>query len=189
LANATAVVLGQVLPHPGGAELGVLVGDHLGEAGGGADDDAGVAVQRAVGLAAPGALVDVPFNGGDAVGGLVLLADLPHGGELERPEVDRGAVGVEPRQRLLGGGDAGPVEGLLDGLLGVEHRVLVGDLDLEDEAGVGAADDGGHGGGLRGAGSGCGGTHTIIAKIRGFHMNRRPHPPRGGRLDCGWKIS
>ena len=46
-----AVVLGQVLDHPGRAELGVLEGDHLGELGGGTADDPGVAVQRAVGPA------------------------------------------------------------------------------------------------------------------------------------------
>jgi hypothetical protein len=62
------MVLPQVLDDPGGAELGVLVREDLGESGGGTADDPGVAIQRAVGLAAPAALVDVPLDRGDAVG-------------------------------------------------------------------------------------------------------------------------
>ena len=57
-----AVVLGQILDDSGRAELGVLVRDHLGELGGGTDRDPGVAVERAVGPAAPAALVDVAFD-------------------------------------------------------------------------------------------------------------------------------
>ena len=106
-------------------------------------DDPGVAVERAVGLAAPGALVDVPLDGGDAVGGLVLLEELALAGQLGVADLDRRAVGVEPLEGLGGGEDAGLVEALLDGLLGVEHRGAVGDLDLDGEGGVGAGDDGG----------------------------------------------
>ena len=70
------MVLPEVHLDPRRAELGVLVRDDLGEAGGGTDDDAGVPVERAVGGAALGALVDVAGDGGDAVEGLVLLGQL-----------------------------------------------------------------------------------------------------------------
>ena len=110
--DGPAVVLREVVADPGRAELGVLVRDHLGEPGGGADDDPGVAVERAVGRAALGALVDVALDGGDAVGGLVVLGDLALAGELGRADGDRRAVGVELLQDLGGGEDAGLVESL-----------------------------------------------------------------------------
>jgi len=83
------VVLLQVDLGPGRAELGLLVREGLGEAGRGGDDDPGVVVERAVGRAALGALVDVAGEGGDAVGGLVVLLDRPLGGELDRADGDR----------------------------------------------------------------------------------------------------
>jgi hypothetical protein len=86
-------------------------------------------------------LVDVTGHGGDAVRGLVVLGELALGGELAAAVGDGRAVGVEVGQCLRGGGDAGLVEGLEDGVLGLEHRVLVGDLDLEGESGLGAGDD------------------------------------------------
>ena len=76
--------------------------------------------------------------------------DLPPIRDLDPLEIsDAGPFSV--LLELIGGGeDAGLVQGILDRLLGVEHGVLVGDLDLDDEAGVGAGDDGGgHGGGSR----------------------------------------
>ena len=60
------------------------------------------------------------------------------------------AVGVELLEGLGGGEDAGLVEALLDGLLEVEHRGGVGDLDLDGEGGLGAGDDGGGHGDLLG---------------------------------------
>ena len=119
------------------------MGDHLGEPGGGTDDDAGVPVERAVGLAALRTLVDVAGDGGDAVRGLVLLGELALAGELDRADRDGRTVGVELVQRLLGGDDARLVEPFLDGLLEVEHGGAVGDLDLDGERGLGAGDDGG----------------------------------------------
>ena len=136
-----AVVLLEVDLDPGRAELGVLVREDLGEAGRGTDDDPGVPVERAVGRAALGALVDVAGDGGDAVGGLVVLLDLALGGELDRADGDRRAVGVELLEALGGGDDPGLVEPLLEGLLEVEHGVVVGDLDLEGERGRRAGDD------------------------------------------------
>ena len=136
-----AVVLLQVDLDPGRAELGVLVRDDLGEPGGGADDDPGVPVERAVGRAALGALVDVAGDGGDAVGGLVVLLDLALAGELDRADGDRRAVGVELLEALGGGDDPGLVEPLLEGLLEVEHGGVVGDLDLEGERGRRPGDD------------------------------------------------
>src|SRR5512135_1600819 len=87
------------------------------------------------------ALVDVAGDGGDAVGGLVVLLDRPLGGELDRPDGDGCAVGVEPLEALGGGQDPGVVEPLLEGLLEAEHGVVVGDLDLEGERGRRAGDD------------------------------------------------
>ena len=127
------MVLLQVDLDPGRTELGVLVRDDLGEPGGGGDDDPGVPVERAVGRAALGALVDVAGDGGDAVGGLVVLLDRALGGELDRADGDGRAVGVELLESLGGGDDPGLVEPLLEGLLEVEHGVVVGDLDLEGE--------------------------------------------------------
>ena len=129
------MVLLEVDLDPGRTELGVLVREDLGEPGGGADDDPGVPVERAVGRAALGTLVHVTGDGGDAVGGLVVLLDQTLAGELGRPDRDRRAVGVELPQALGGGDDAGLVEPLLEGLLEVEHGVVVGDLDLEGERG------------------------------------------------------
>ena len=68
------MILLQVDLDPGRTELGVLVREGLGEPGGGRDDDPGVPVERAVGRAAPGALVDVAGDGGDAKGSLVGMA-------------------------------------------------------------------------------------------------------------------
>src|SRR5579883_448117 len=48
---------------------------------------------------------------------------------------DRRAVGVELLEALGGSDDAGFVEAILEGLLEVEHRAVVGDLDLEGEGG------------------------------------------------------
>jgi hypothetical protein len=56
---------------------------------GGAGVEAGVAIQRAVELAAPETLVDVARNGGDAVGRLVLLEGLAHRGQLGVTDEDR----------------------------------------------------------------------------------------------------
>jgi hypothetical protein len=107
---------------------------------------AGVPVERAVGLAALRALVDVAADGGDAVGGLVLLGQRTFAGELDRADRDRRAVGVELLQGLPGGDDARLVESVLDDLLGVGHGGGVRDLDLDGERGLGAGDDGsGHG--------------------------------------------
>src|SRR5438105_1237623 len=140
------MVLLQVEEDAPRAELGILVRDHLGEAGGGADDDAGIAVEWAVGRAALGALVDVASEGSHAVGGLVVLGELAFAGELEGADYNGGAVGVELVQGLLGGDDPGLIESILDGLLEIEHRRGVGDLDLDGERGLGAGDDGsGHG--------------------------------------------
>ena len=77
----------------------------------------------------------------DAVGGLVVLRDLPFAGELDRADGDRRAVGVELPEAFGGGDDPGVVEPLLEGLLEVEHRAVVGDGDLEGETGLGAVDD------------------------------------------------
>ena len=148
-----AMVLLQVEDDPARAELGVLVGDHLGEAGGGTGDDAGIPVERAERLAPLGALVDVACDGGDAVGRLILLGELALAGELDGADGEGRAVGVELLQGFLGGDDAGLVESLLDGLLEDEHGGAVGDLDLESERGLGAGDDGGgHGWASRGEG-------------------------------------
>jgi hypothetical protein len=127
------VVLLQVDLDPRRAELGVLVRDDLGEPGGGTDDDPGVPVERAVGRSALRRLVDVAGDGGDAVGGLVVLLDPALGGELDRPDGDGRAVGVELLESLGGGDDPGLVESLLESLLEVEHGAVVGDLDLEGE--------------------------------------------------------
>jgi hypothetical protein len=78
-----------------------------------------------------GTLIDVAGDGGDAVGGLVLLGQLPLAGELDRADGDGRAVGIEPLQRLLGGDDARLVEPVLDDLFEVEHGGTVGDLDLD----------------------------------------------------------
>jgi hypothetical protein len=80
-----------------------------------------------------GALVDVAGDGGDVVGGLVVLLDLALGGELDRPDGDGRAVGVELLEPLGGCDDPGLIEALLKGLLEVEHGAVVGDLDLEGE--------------------------------------------------------
>jgi hypothetical protein len=117
------------------------VGDHLGEAGSGADDDPGIAVERAVGRAALGALVDVACDGGDAIGGLVVLLDRALGGELDRSDGDGRAVGVDLPEALGGGDDPGVVEPVLEGVLEVEHGVVVGDLELECERGRSPGDD------------------------------------------------
>jgi len=77
------------------AELGVLVGDHLGEPGGGADDDPGVPVERAVGLAPLGTLVNMPCDGGDPIGSLILLGELTFAGELDGADREGRAVDVE----------------------------------------------------------------------------------------------
>src|SRR3954447_2581607 len=135
------MVLPQVDLGPGRAELGVLVREDLGEARGGGDDDPGVPVERAIGRAALGALVDVAGDGGDPVGGLVVLLDLAFGGELDRADDDGRAVGVELPEALGGGDDSGVVEPVLKGLLEVEHGVIVGDLDLDGERGRSAGDD------------------------------------------------
>jgi hypothetical protein len=135
------VVLLQVDLGPGRAELGVLVRDDLGEARRGGDDDPGVAIERAVGRPALGALVDVTGDGGDAIGGLVVLLDLPLGGELDRADGDGRSVGIELLEPFGGGDDAGVVEPLLQDLLEVEHGVAVGDLDLEGERGRGPGND------------------------------------------------
>ncbi len=74
-------------------------------------------------------------NGVDAIGGLVVLRDLALAGELDWADGDGRAVGVELLQALGGGDDAGVVEPLLEGLLKVEHGVVVGDLNLEGERG------------------------------------------------------
>jgi hypothetical protein len=100
---------------------------------GGTDDDPGVPVERAVGRAALGGLVDVAGDGGDAVGGLVVLLDRALGGELDRADGDGRAVGVELPESLGGGDDPGLVESLPECLLEVEHGAVVGDLDLEGE--------------------------------------------------------
>ena len=127
------MVLLEVDLGPGRAELGVLVREGLGEAGRGCDDDPGIPVKWAIGRAALGALVDVAGECGHAVGGLVVLLDLALGGELDRADGDRRSVGVELLEALGGSDDAGVVEPLLEGLLEVEHGVVVRDLDLEGE--------------------------------------------------------
>ena len=96
---------------------------------------------RAVGRAALRTLVDVAGDGRHAVRGLVVLLDRPLGGELDRPDGDGRAVGIELLEALGGGEDPGFVEPLLEGLLEVEHGVVVGDLDLEGERGRRAGDD------------------------------------------------
>ncbi len=117
------------------------MGDDLGKAGRGTDDDAGVPVERAVGRPALGTLVDVAGDGGHAVGCLVVLLDGTLGGELGSSDSDRRAVGVELPEALGGGDDASLVETLLEGLLEVEHGVGVRDLDLKGERGRRAGDD------------------------------------------------
>jgi hypothetical protein len=97
------VVLLEVDLNPWRAELGVFMGDDLGEAGSGADDDPGVAVERAVGRAALGALVDVAGDRGDALGSLVVLFDLALGGKLDRADGDGRTVGIESPQALGSG--------------------------------------------------------------------------------------
>src|SRR3954447_20131483 len=135
------MVLPQVDLGPGRAELGVLVREDLGEAWGGGDDDPGVAVERAVGRAALGTLVDVAGDGRHAVRGLVVLLDRPLGGELDRPDGDRRAVGIELLEALGGGDNPGLVEPILEGLLEVEHGAVVRDLDLKGERGWRPGDD------------------------------------------------
>ena len=122
-------------------EFGVLARDHLGKLGGRADDDPGATLQRAVGGAAQGALIDMAFDRGRPVRCLVILGDLPFAREVDRADGDRRAVGVELPQPFLSGQDPGGVELLLKRFLEVEHRVVVGDGDLDSEAGLGAIDD------------------------------------------------
>src|SRR6185437_5265609 len=121
-----AVVRLQVDEHPARTELGVLVGDHLGEPWCGTGDDPGVPVERAIGLAALRTLVDVAADGGDAVGGLILLGQRSFAGELDRADCDGRSVRVELLQRFLGGDDARLIESVLDDLLEVEHGRAVG---------------------------------------------------------------
>ena len=80
-------------------------------------------------------------DGGHAVGGLIVLLDPALGGELDRADGDRRAVGVELLESLGGGDDAGLVEPILERFLEVEHRAVVGDLELEGEGGGRAGDD------------------------------------------------
>jgi hypothetical protein len=75
--------------------------------------------------------------------------------EVDRPtwscaaRPDGITVGIEMFQGIDGGGDAGLVQRLLDGLLSIEHGAFVGDSDLDGEGALGAVDDpGGHGCGL-----------------------------------------
>jgi hypothetical protein len=135
------MVLLQVDLDPRRTELGVLVGEDLGEPWGGGDDDPGVPIERAVGRAALGTLVDVAGDGRHAVGSLVVLLDLPLGRELDRPDRDGRAVGVELLEALSGAEDSGLVEPLLEGFLEVEHGAVVRDLDLEGERGRRPGDD------------------------------------------------
>jgi hypothetical protein len=83
----------------------------------------------------------VALDGGDPIGGLIVLGELALAGQLGVGKGDRLAIGVEVLERLGGGQDARPVEDDEDGLLGVEHRVLERALDLEGETGLGAGDD------------------------------------------------
>ena len=142
-----AVVLLEVGEDSCRAELGVLVGNHLGEPRSRADHDPSLLIERAKRLAAPRGLVDMPLHRGHPIGGLIVLGQLAHRGELHGADLDRLPIGVEPLEGLLGGDDARLVEGREDGVLRLEHRVLQRDLDLDDEGGVGAADDDSHGGG------------------------------------------
>ena len=74
------------------------------------------------------------------------MAIEPLAGHAERADDDGRAVGVELLESLLSGQAACLVERVLEGLLEVEHRGVVGDGDLEGEPGLGPFDDlGGHG--------------------------------------------
>ena len=115
-------------------------------------DDPGVAVERAVGLAAPAALVDVPLDRGDAVGGLVLLEELALAGQLGVADLDRRAVGVEPLEDLLVARTPASLRRCWMASSASQHGGAVGDLDLDGEGGLGAGDDGGGHGDLRGSG-------------------------------------
>src|SRR5512135_1578683 len=180
-----AVVLLQVDLDPGRAELGVLVGDDLGEPWGGGDDDPGIPVQGAVGHPALGALVDVAGDGGDAVGGLVVLLDLPLAGEPDRTDGDGGAVGVELLEALGGAEDPGLVEPVLEGLLEVEHGVAVRDLDLEGEWGRRPGDDRGiHGSSPSGEG-------WKVPQAQGLslhHFSIKPYSPNLNLIERLWRF-
>jgi len=95
--------------------------------------DPGVPIERAEGRAALGALVHVTGDGGGNRRGLVVLLDRTLAGEPDRPHGDGRTVGIELLQPLGAGHNSGLVEPLLEGLLEVEHGVIVGDLDLEGE--------------------------------------------------------
>ena len=83
------------------------------------------------------------FDRGRPVRCPVILGDLSFAREVDGADGDRRAVGVELPQPFLSGQDPGGVESLLNGFLEVEHRVVVGDFNLEGERGLGAGDDGG----------------------------------------------
>jgi len=81
------------------------------------------------------------FDGGHAVRCLVILGDRSFAGEVDRADADRSAVGVELPQSFLSGQDPGGVELLLESLLEVEHRAVVGDGHWDGETGLRAVDD------------------------------------------------
>ena len=108
------MVLRKVRLHRTRVELRILVTDLAGEQRRGAADDPGLLLERAVDAPAPRGLVDIALDLDDAVGRLVGLGVAPARGELQRPNSDRAAVGVETLQRLLGHAAAERVGGLLD---------------------------------------------------------------------------
>jgi hypothetical protein len=174
------VVLLQVDLGPGRAELGVLVREDPGEAGGGRDDDPGIPVERAVGRAALGALIDVAGDGGHAVGGLVVLLDRALAGELDGADGDGRAIGVELLEALGGGDDPGVVEPLLEGLLEFEHGIVVRDLDLEGERGRGSGDD------RSVHGSSPSGENWNLPRRQDLSLHHSSvEPVRSGRVDAG----
>ncbi len=129
-----ATVVGQKVGDDATAgHLRVFVGNHLGEAGRGGENDAGVAFQGAEGDAPLGGLVDMASDGSLAVGGLVVLGFLALGSVATRANLDGGAIGVELPQRFGGGQQTGLVEGLLDAVLGVEQGASQREGDLDGD--------------------------------------------------------
>jgi hypothetical protein len=135
------MVVLEVAPHPGGAELGVLAGDDLGEQRGGGHDDPRDALQGREGRSPLGGLVDVPVEGDGAVGCLVLLGESPLAVEGRGTDLDGRAVGVEASELLGGGQITGLVESLLEPGLEVEHRPVERYGDLQGDTLGGGTDD------------------------------------------------
>jgi hypothetical protein len=118
------MVLLKVRLHGARVELRILVTDLAGEQRRGAADDPGLLLERAVDAPATRGLVDVALDLDHPVGRLVGLGVAPTGGELQRPDSDRAAVGVETLQRLLGGTMPHRVARLLDRPFHLQQRAL-----------------------------------------------------------------